>query len=266
MINVLRLKDMSDRLADHTGEQVMAMFEVIGSVFIFVATTFARIPRFVRNPGLTIEQMAKIGITSLPLVVLTSLFTGGVVSWQIAYQFSDYIPLSYTGVAAGKAIMVNLGPVLTALVVAGRIGAAMAAELGTMKVTEQIDAMECLSLDPFQYLFMPRLVASLIMLPVLGIISSFTGLMGAMYVSKLFFGLDGKLFFDGVKLFFVIKDVVIGVLKAFVFGGIISSIGCFFGMYTSGGAEGVGEATKKSVVASSVWILVFGYAIDALFL
>jgi phospholipid/cholesterol/gamma-HCH transport system permease protein len=255
-----------DRLAEGLGERVAALFEVMGSVMIFIWTMLHRIPRFFRNPRLTIEQMSKIGITSLPLVVLTSLFTGAVVSYQAAYQFSDYIPLSYIGVAAGKAIMVNLGPVLTALVVAGRIGAAMAAELGTMKVTEQIDAMECLSLDPFQYLFMPRLVAALVMMPMLVILSSFTGLMGAMLVARLFFDLDAHVFFNGVKLFFLYKDVVIGLFKAFIFGGIVASMGCYYGYYTTGGAQGVGESTKKSVVASSVWILVMGYLVDGLFL
>jgi phospholipid/cholesterol/gamma-HCH transport system permease protein len=259
-------RNVFDRIAENFGEKVISIFEVMGSVFIFIWLMGTRIPKFFKNPRLTIDQMSKIGITSLPLVVLTSLFTGAVVSWQAAYQFSDYIPLSYIGVAAGKAIMVNLGPVLTALVVAGRIGAAMAAELGTMKVTEQIEAMECLALDPFRYLFMPRLVATLVMLPMLVIISSFTGLMGAYAVANFFFDLDIHIFFNGVRLFFLFKDVFIGLFKAFIFGGIVSSMGCYFGYFTSGGAEGVGESTKKSVVASSVWILVSGYIIDALFL
>jgi phospholipid/cholesterol/gamma-HCH transport system permease protein len=255
-----------DALAESVGAKVVSIFELIGSIMTFVGQTMARSPKFLQNPRLTIEQMSKIGITSLPLVSLTSVFTGAVTAWQAAYQFSDYIPLSYLGVAAGKAIMINLGPVLTALVVAGRIGAAMAAELGTMRVTEQIDAMECLSLDPFQYLFMPRFLASVVMLPILVILSSFIGLMGAALVARLFFGLDLHIFFNGVKLFFMLKDIFIGLFKAVIFGAIISGMGCYYGNYTSGGAQGVGESTKKSVVASSVWILVAGYIIDGLFL
>ncbi|OGS37190.1 MAG: hypothetical protein A2293_11690 [Elusimicrobia bacterium RIFOXYB2_FULL_49_7] len=239
---------------------------MVGSVFLFILTILSRIPKVFHRPHTTIEHMSKIGITSLPVVALTSVFTGAVSAWQAAYQFSDYIPLSYIGVAVGKAIMINLGPVLTALVVAGRIGAAMAAELGTMKVTEQIDAMECLSLDPFLYLFMPRFLAAVIMMPMLVILSSFIGLMGALVCSSFFFGLEGHIFFNGVKMFFVLKDVIIGLFKSVIFGAIISSMGCYYGYYTSGGAQGVGEATKKSVVASSVWILVAGYITDGLFL
>ena len=255
-----------DALAIKIGASVALIFEQIGNLVRFVATIISRVPRFGHNPHLTIEQMYKIGISSLPLVALTSVFTGAVTSWQAAYQFSDYIPLSFIGVAAGKAIMINLGPVLTALVVAGRIGAAMAAELGTMRVTEQLDAMECLSLDPFQFLFMPRFLAAIIMMPMLTIISSFVGLMGAMSVANMVFDLDGTIFFNGVKLFFATKDVIIGLCKSVIFGAIVASMGCYYGNETSGGAQGVGEATKKSVVASSVWILVAGYIVDGLFL
>ncbi|MFH0919947.1 MAG: ABC transporter permease [Fibrobacterota bacterium] len=258
--------NLLDHFADRIGDKVVSMFSIIGNVVLFCVTTFSRVPKFFRNPHLTIEQMSKIGISSLPVVILTSIFTGAVSSWQAAYQFSDYIPLSFLGVAVGKAIMVNLGPVLTALVVAARIGAAMAAEIGTMRVTEQLDAMECLSLDPFQYLFMPRMVASVVMLPMLVILSSFIGLMGALGVANFFFGLEISTFMNGVKMFFVLKDIIIGLVKAVIFGGIVAGMGCYYGYTTSGGAQGVGEATKKSVVASSVWILMAGYMIDGLFL
>ncbi len=255
-----------DALAVRIGASVSLAFEQIGHLMHFIYLTAVRIPKFIYNPHLTVEQMYKIGISSLPLVALTSVFTGAVTAWQAAYQFSDYIPLSFLGVAAGKAIMINLGPVLTALVVAGRIGAAMAAELGTMRVTEQIDAMECLSLDPYQFLFMPRFLASIIMMPILTVFSSFIGLIGAMGVASFVFDLEGVLFFNGVKLFFATKDVVIGLCKSVIFGAILAGMGCYYGNETSGGAQGVGEATKKSVVASSVWILVAGYVVDGLFL
>jgi len=255
-----------DRTADRVGEKVITVFSIIGNVVMFYLTVFSRVPKFLKNPHLTIEQMSKIGITSLPVVLLTSVFTGAVSSWQAAYQFSDYIPLSFLGIAVGKAIMVNLGPVLTALVVAARIGAAMAAEIGTMRVTEQLDAMECLSLDPFQYLFMPRMVAAIVMMPMLVVLSSFIGLIGALAVANFVFGLETSTFMNGVKMFFLLKDIIIGLVKALIFGGIIAGMGCYYGNGTSGGAQGVGESTKKSVVASSVWILVAGYMIDGLFL
>ncbi|MFH1760178.1 MAG: ABC transporter permease, partial [bacterium] len=160
---------------------------------------------------------------------------------------------------------VELGPVLTALVVAGRVGAAMAAELGTMRVTEQLDAMECLSLNPFQFLYAPRFFASTVMMPVLVILSTFTGLIGAMIVGWAM-GLEPETFFNGVRKFFIFKDVSIGIFKAFVFGAIIALMGCFNGHTTSGGAEGVGIYTKKAVVASSVWILMADFLIVGLFL
>jgi phospholipid/cholesterol/gamma-HCH transport system permease protein len=203
--------------------------------------------------------MSKIGITSLPLVVLTSAFTGAVTSYQAAYQMGSYVPIHFLGIAAGKSIMVELGPVLTALVVAGRVGAAMTAELGTMRVTEQLDAMECLSLNPFQFLYAPRFVAAVVMLPVLVIISIFVSLMGAMIVG-VFFDLPAIIFFNGVKLFFLTKDAFVALFKAVVFGAIIALMGCMNGHNTTGGAEGVGIFTKKSVVASSVWILMADFA------
>ncbi|OGJ84520.1 MAG: hypothetical protein A2268_11040 [Candidatus Raymondbacteria bacterium RifOxyA12_full_50_37] len=255
-----------DQLAGWVGEGVVSAFSLIGNVIIFIWNMTVEIPKFFKDSRATVEQMAKIGITSLPLVFLTSIFTGAVTAYQAAYQFSDYIPLTYLGTAVGKSIMLSLGPVLTALVVAGRVGAAMAAEIGTMRVTEQIDAMECLSLNPFRYLFMPRFVASLVMLPVLVIFSSFVGIMGALIVAAGFFDLDSKIFFSGVKLFFSLKDVFIGMFKAFIFGGIIATIGCYYGYFTSGGAVGVGESTKKSVVASSVLILIGCYLVDGVFL
>lgn len=243
-----------------------ALQEVV-NILHFAGRTAVMFPKIFRNFHLTVDNMSVIGITSLPLVVLTSSFVGGVTSWQSGYQFSDYVPLSYVGVAVGKSILVQLGPVLTALVVAGRIGAAMAAELGTMKVTEQIDAMECLCLDPYQFLYAPRFFAGLVMLPVLTIISSFTGIMGAMGVAMLPpMSLDAAIFFNGVKLFFYVKDVVVGLTKAVLFGGIISLVGCYMGSTTTGGAEGVGKSTRTAVVVASVTILIATYLVDMVLL
>ncbi|MFP4522676.1 MAG: MlaE family ABC transporter permease, partial [Fibrobacterota bacterium] len=196
----------------------------------------------------------------------TSFFTGIVTAWQAKFLFSDIIPATYLGTAVGKAVMIELGPVLTSLVVAGRIGAAMASQLGTMNVTEQIDAMQCLSLDPFEFLYSPRFFASVMMLPIITIISGLTGIIGALLISVTVFKLDSNVFLSGVKLLFEIKDVVIMILKAFIFGGIISLSGCFYGYITVGGAEGVGKSTKASVVSASVWILILDFIVVSLFL
>jgi phospholipid/cholesterol/gamma-HCH transport system permease protein len=256
-----------DESADRLGRKTRFALQEIFTIARFAGRTFFLLPRLFRNGRLTLDQMSIIGITSLPLVVLTSVFTGAVTAWQAGYQFADYVPLSYVGVAVGKSILVQLGPVLTALVVAGRIGAAMAAELGTMRVTEQIDAMECLCLDPYQFLYAPRLYAALVMMPVLTIISSFTGILGALGVAMIPpLSLDAAIFFNGVKLFFYTQDVVIGVSKAVLFGGIIAIVGCYMGSTTTGGAEGVGKSTRTAVVVSTVSILISCYLVDVIFL
>ncbi len=202
--------------------------------------------------------MYAIGITSIPLVVTTSVFTGAVTAWQMAYQFADMIPLTYVGMAVGKSVMLELGPMLTGMVLAGRIGAAMCAEIGTMAVTEQLDAMHCLALNPYRFLLAPRLVATLIMLPVLTILSSFVAILGGYGVSH-FKGISFDLFFYGVRLFYSNADMAVGLSKSLIFGFFIASFGCYFGYMATNGAVGVGKATKAAVVASMIAILISGF-------
>ena len=204
------------------------------------------------------------GVNSLPLVLVTSIFTGGVSAVQAAYQFSDYVPMRYLGTAVGKAVVIELGPVLTALVVAGRVGASIAAEIGTMKVTEQIDALETLALDPVRYLVVPRFVAGFFMLPILVIFSDFIAILGGLAVSTFFLGLSSYTFLNGLKMFFHLSDVFGGLIKAFVFGSIIAIIGCYQGFKTEGGAEGVGRSTTRAVVLASVLILISDYIIASI--
>jgi phospholipid/cholesterol/gamma-HCH transport system permease protein len=203
--------------------------------------------------------MLYMGVNSLPLILVTSIFTGGVASVQAAYMFSDYVPMRYLGTAVGKSVIMELGPVLTALVVAGRVGASIAAELGTMKVTEQIDALETLALDPVKYLVTPRFVSGIIMLPVLTVFSDFIAILGGLLVSVVFLNVSSYTFLNGLKLFFHMRDLWAGLLKAFAFGGIISLVGCYQGFKTEGGAEGVGRSTTRAVVLASVMILITDY-------
>jgi phospholipid/cholesterol/gamma-HCH transport system permease protein len=203
-------------------------------------------------------------VSSLPLVLLTSVFTGAVSSVQAAYQFQDFVPMRYLGTAVGKAVVIELGPVLTALVVAGRVGASIAAELGTMKVTEQIDALETLAIDPVPFLVTPRFIAGLTMLPVLTIMADFVAIMGGYTVALLFLDVSSHTFLNGLKMFFHFRDVIAGLFKAFIFGGIIATIGCYQGFQTRGGAKGVGQSTTRAVVISSVLILVGDYFIASL--
>jgi phospholipid/cholesterol/gamma-HCH transport system permease protein len=218
----------------------------------------------VKNPYLTSEQMLFMGVNSLPLVIFTSVFTGAVSAVQASYQFQNFIPMRYLGTAVGKAVIIELGPVLTALVVAGRVGASIAAELGTMRVTEQIDALETMALDPVRYLVVPRFLAGIIMLPVLTIIADLVAILGGLAVAVWFLDLTSYTFLNGVRLFFDLQDLFAGLVKSIVFGGIISLIGCFQGFRTLGGAEGVGFSTTRAVVVSSILILLSDYIIASI--
>lgn len=244
------------------GRWVLDVVRGIAGFLRFCFDMFLAIPSVFRNFHFTVEQMYLIGITSVPLVGLTSIFTGAVAAWQAAYNFADYVPLRYVGTAVGKSVMLEVGPVLTALVVSGRVGAAMTAELGTMAVTEQLDAMKVLNLNPFRFLLAPRLLAGMVMLPMLTIFSSFIAILGALAVVTLFKDLSPESFWYGVRLFYTHWDLFVGIFKSFVFGIIISLFGCYYGYTSTGGAEGVGRATMASVVASNVSVLISGFLIS----
>ena len=215
-------------------------------------------------PGLVVRSMADIGLGSLPLVAMASVFTGMVASVQTAYQVRDYVPLDFLGAGVAKAIMVELGPVLTALVVAGRVGAGIAAELGTMRVTEQIDALELMAIDPVRFLVLPRVIAGTIAIPLLTVIAEVVALIGSAVISYLVVQVSFTTFFHGVQLFFLPKDLWGGLLKSVVFGFLITFLGCYYGFHAEGGAVGVGRATTRAVVASALAVLMFDYILGSL--
>jgi phospholipid/cholesterol/gamma-HCH transport system permease protein len=250
--------------AQYLGRMLLGSIADVGAAFLLLARAFRAIPAAIKERHLAVEQMLRVGVGSMPLVLVTSVFTGGVSAVQAAYQFQDYVPMRYLGTVIGKSVVIELGPVLTALVVGGRVGASIAAELGTMKVTEQIDALETLAIDPVRYLVAPRLIACLIMLPVVTIFADFVAIMGSWVVAIVGLDVNTHTFFTGLKLFFHISDVVSGLIKAVFFGGIIALMGCFHGMRTEGGAEGVGIATTKAVVASCLLILITDYILASL--
>ncbi|MCX8009668.1 MAG: ABC transporter permease, partial [Ignavibacteria bacterium] len=171
----------------------------------------------------------------------------------------------FIGGATTRAVITELGPVLTGIVIAGRVGASIAAELGTMKVTEQIDALETMSINPIRYLAMPRFLASTLMMPILVVFANLIAVLGAYVVSNFFLGVSFNVFFESVKRFFEVKDFFYGLIKATCFGAVTSLIGCHIGFKTEGGAEGVGLATIKSFVISSATILVLDYVLWMLF-
>jgi phospholipid/cholesterol/gamma-HCH transport system permease protein len=246
------------------GRKTLVFLEDVGGITLLIFNIFRNLLKGIRHFRGAIEQMVLMGINSFPLVFITSIFTGGVSAVQFAYQFADYVPMRYLGTGVGKAVIIELGPVLTALVVAGRVGASIAAELGTMKVTEQIDALETLALDPVRFLVVPRFLSGIIMLPILVIVSDVIAILGGLVVSVFLLRVPAYTFINGLKMFFYISDVLAGLFKAFVFGGIIAIIGCYQGFRTYGGAEGVGRSTTRAVVLSSVLILISDYVIASI--
>jgi len=210
---------------------------------------------------LMLEQMDRIGVGSLGLVVVISLFTGAVAAVQAAYQFSNVVPLKYIGSVILRSVIIELGPVLTALVVGGRVGAAIAAELGSMKVTEQIDALRAMGINPVRYLIIPRIIAATLMLPVITVFSDVISVFGGFLVAVLSIGVAPGTYVSSLRDFFYMKDLMSGLIKALCFGNIIGTMGCFYGFATEGGAEGVGNATTRAVVSSCVLVLVVAYVL-----
>ena len=212
-----------------------------------------------------INQMTFIGFFSLPVVSLTSFFTGGALALQIYYggnQFNSEVIVSSI-VALG--ITRELGPVLGGIVVAGRVSSAIAAELGTMKVTEQIDALKTLSADPISYLIVPRIISGIIMLPILIIFADIIGIMGGWFIGTQSLGFNGSVYIQNTVDFLEVNDISSGLIKASFFGFIITIMGCYQGFNSNGGAQGVGKATTNAVVSASVLILASNYIMTNLF-
>lgn len=208
-----------------------------------------------RDRYLLLDQALEVGYRSLPLVLLVGAFTGAVSAWQGNYQFEGYVPIRFLGVATYKAVVIELGPVLTGLIIAGRVGASIAAELGTMKVTEQIDALESLAINPVRYLAAPRFFANVTMMPILVILADFIAMIGGFTVANGFLGISTATFFNEIPRHFWLYDIGAGLLKSVVFGGITALMGCYIGFHAEGGAEGVGNATIRSFVWSCLLIL-----------
>ena len=248
-------------LLQKLGSGTLRFLEEVGQVFNLLFGIIKSLPTVHRSRKIIVYQMEHIGVNSLPLVLIIAVFTGAVAAWQAAYQLKGIAPLSFLGAATSRAIITELGPVLTGIVIAGRVGASIAAELGTMKVTEQIDALETMAISPVRYLAMPRFLASVIMMPMLVIFADFIAVMGAYIVSNYFLGVSFAVFFQSVKRFFLFSDLIAGLVKAVFFGGVTALLGCHIGFRTEGGAEGVGLSTIRSFVLSSALILILDYVL-----
>ena len=222
-----------------------------------------------------VVQMDEIGVKSLGIVLLTGLFTGMVLALQSSVQLRTFGATMYIGRLVAGSMIRELGPVLAGLMVAGRVGSGIAAQLGSMRVTEQIDALNTLGTDPIKKLVTPRVLAALIMLPLLTIINDFVGIIGGNIIASLVVGLPAAQYWrtvweqiasDGFVFRFVPNDFVQGLTKPFVFGGVIAITACYFGLSTSGGTEGVGVSTTRTVVTSSILILVLDYFLTQILL
>jgi len=249
------------RLIELLGKKTLDFVAEIGEISLLLMRIFFFLPKVVKNRKQVLFQMEHIGVGSLPLVLIIAVFTGAVAAWQAAYQLKGIGPVSFLGAATSRAIITELGPVLTGIVIAGRVGASIAAEIGTMKVTEQIDALESMAINPIRFLAMPRFLASIIMLPILALFASFIAVLGAFLVSNYFLGVSEAVFFQSVKQYFQRYDLFTGLLKTVFFGGVTSLIGVHNGLRTSGGAEGVGNATIRSFVLSAALILILDYVL-----
>jgi phospholipid/cholesterol/gamma-HCH transport system permease protein len=228
--------------------------------------TFARSYLLFKNPDLTFAQMFGLGLESLPLVSVIAVFLGSEVVIQAVYQMAGIIPMRYLGVLSCKSITTELAPVITSMVVAGRVATGIAAEIGSMKTTEQLDAMQVLRLDPIRYLIVPKTIGCIIMMPVLTIFAELLAFAGSIVTAAVAVDISMHTYLTGLRLFFDATGLYVGVVKTMAFGAIIALTGAHFGFETRGGAEGVGNATTKAVITAVVLILIFDFVIAVLVL
>lgn len=238
------------------GSRAVGLVEGFGDVGYFL-TDSVRSLGDVRTWGTrTFQQMRRLGVDSLPIALFIAAFTGITLALLASYVFTATVPVYLVGTLVGKTIMMELGPVLTGLALAGRVGANIAAELGTMKVTEQVDALETLAYNPYAYLVIPRVVAGTLMFPVVVAFAMAMGVSTGWLAATTLLPISNAQFMRGLQLFFLPFDVQYGLIKSASFGFVITMIGCYLGMSTRGGAEGVGSATTRTVVYSAEMILV----------
>ena len=244
------------------------LFVGIGRFGLLLSSAFGQIGNvrlYYRNLS---EQLVRIGIDSLPIVALASAFTGAVAAVQSIYQLegSFYLPKTAVGSFVTTSVILELGALIAAFILAGRVGARIAAELGTMRVTEQIDALEAMGLNSASYLVLPRIIAGVLMFPVIYVVACTVGIGMGVIVGEATGVISTQTFVDGARLLFRPYDVFFGVVKSLSFGFAITSVSCYFGYFTTGGAEGVGQSTTKATVMSCVFVLLADYVLAVLML
>ncbi len=241
------------------GEYVIGLIEELGRLVKMLVQTVIWAFRPPYRLRIIFQQLESVGVGSLPIVLLTGVFAGLVLAYQSDHAFRLFNAETLVGATVAVSLLRELGPVFTGLMVAGRTGSSMTTELGTMRVTEQIDAMAVMAVNPIQYLVMPRVVATIVMVPVLNMLFNFVGITAAYGLSVEYMQTDPGIFIYHITRFVTVQDFLYSTIKAGVFGLIIGIVGCYKGFYASGGAKGVGEATTSSVVMSSILILLSDY-------
>lgn len=254
------MKKMMDTAAIKIGETFLEGMADFGGMMRFLVHSLIKLPKF----STLMDQMMATGVNSLPIVLMASIFTGFIATWQVQYLAGDMMGLQYLGTMVLKVVLTELGPTLIGLVLAGRIGAKVAAEVGTMRVTEQIDAMTCLSLDPIKFFVTPRIISGFVMTPVLFVFGAVASIVSAQTLATLALGLSPNIFYNSMTTMFEMRDLYMGLVKSFTFGGITALTGCYYGFFTTGGAVGVGTSTRNAVVSASIIILVANLFISKL--
>ena len=238
------------------GRQATGAVAGLGRFGLFLADTARALPDARTWGKMVFFQMRRIGVDSLPISLFIAAFTGIVLALLASYTFTGAVPLYLVGTLVGKTLMLELGPVLVCLALTGRVGATMAAELGTMRVTEQVDALETLAYNPYAYLVLPRVLAGTLMFPVVVAFAMGMGLLTGWMSATTLLPVTSAEFMRGLRLFYTNFDWQYGLIKSSSFGFVITLIGCFLGLSARGGAEGVGSATTRTVVYSAAMILV----------
>ncbi|HEC78868.1 MAG TPA: ABC transporter permease [candidate division WOR-3 bacterium] len=239
----------------------MNLFSMIGDFSIFFFRSLF-IPWKIRvTKWRILQQIYYIGVGSLPIIVVIATFTGLVSTVQTSYQLIGTVPRYILGVTVGRMVMIELGPILTSLMVSGRCASSMAAEIGTMRVTEQIDALETMAIDPYQFLNLPRIIGTIIALPILTVVCEFIALVSGSFYAHYFLNIPISVFNYGLTHYFYPKDFFGGLVKSLFFALVIATSGCYFGFKVKGGAKEVGKAATYAVVTSSILILILDFLV-----
>lgn len=255
------------KFLEKIGSATLKLLEDIGNFIFFSIDTFRFIPARPFDRKMFLLQMMRIGVESVPIGLITAFFVGMVMALQIGVSMEEIIQgiSAYMGGGIALAMARELAPVLTSILIAARVGSSMAAEIGTMKVTEQIDALITLATNPIHYLSTPRLLASMISLPLIATMAILTGVIGGALISYIQLDIPFSLYFETARSFLRPKDIFSGIAKTLFFGAEISLISCYMGFHAKGGARGVGEATISAVVYSSLAIIISDYFLTSIF-